>query len=349
LEASKDQKDKTVEVVCIGETMLMFAPPRYELIEGSDIFRAYNGGAESNVAIGLERLGVHTSWISKVPSNALGRKVVNEIRGYGVDTSHVIWTQEGRVGLFFVEFGAQPRPSTTIYDRAGSAFSTLEAEELDWQFISQAKVLHLTGITPALSETCRQTTIEMVKRAQAIDLPVSFDVNYRAMLWGNNPLNPPLSPLIKGGRGVVRGKERAKQTFDEILENVNIIIATKPDAVLLLGEESNPLQMLRELKARYECDIVALTLGSEGSMAFDGNYFYDSCAYPIPEQVNRLGAGDAFDAGLLYGYLNFDLQTGLYYGQAMAALKHTVPQNIPILNQEDIQRLIQGKNTDILR
>jgi len=321
-------KVNTIEVVCIGETMLMFAPPRYELIECSDIFRAYNGGAESNVAIGLERLGVHTSWISKVPSNALGRKVVNEIRGYGVDTSRVIWTEEGRIGLFFVEFGAQPRPSTTIYDRAGSAFSTLKSEELDWQFISQAKVLHLTGITPALSETCRRTTIEIVKRAQALDLPVSFDVNYRAMLWG---------------------KEEAKKTFDEILPNVNIIIATQPDAVLLLGKESTPRQMLQQLKAKYECDIVALTLGSEGSMAFDGDYFYDSCAYPIEEQVNRLGAGDAFDAGLLYGYLKFDLQTGLYYGGAMAALKHTVPQNIPILNKEDIERLIQGKNTDILR
>ena len=322
------QKESAVEVVCIGETMLMFAPSRYELIECSDIFRAYNGGAESNVAIGLERLGIHTSWISKVPSNALGRKVVNEIRGYGVDTSHVIWTEEGRVGLFFVEFGTQPRPSTTIYDRADSAFSTLKAEELDWQFISQAKVIHLTGITPALSEACRQTTIEIVKRAQEFDLPVSFDVNYRAMLWE---------------------KERAKKAFDEILPNVNIIIATQPDAIMLLGREENPRKMLQELKAKYSCDIVALTLSSEGSMAFDGDEFYKGKSYPIEEQVNRLGAGDAFDAGLLYGYLNFDLQTGLYYGGAMAALKHTVPQNIPILNKEDIERLIQGKETDILR
>ncbi|MBC8230411.1 hypothetical protein H8E77_12765 [bacterium] len=186
----------------------------------------------------------------------------------------------------------------------------------------------LTGITPALSETCRRTTIEIVKRAQAIDLPVSFDVNYRALLWG---------------------KEEAKQAFDEILPNVNIIVATQPDAVLLLGTESNPPEMLQRLKSKYECDIVALTLGSKGSMAFDGDDFYEGFAHPIEEQVNRLGAGDAFDAGLLYGYLKSDLQTGLHYGQAMAALKHTVPQNIPILNQEDIERLIQGKKTDILR
>jgi 2-dehydro-3-deoxygluconokinase len=306
----------------------MFAPPRYELIEASEFFRTYNGGAESNVAIGLERLGVHTSWISKVPNNALGRKVVNEIRGYGVDTSRVIWTAEGRTGLFFVEFGVQPRPSTTIYDRADSAFSTLQADELDWEFISQAQVLHLTGITPALSEACRQTTIDMVKRAPALDLLVSFDVNYRALLWG---------------------KEEAKRTFDDILPQVNIIIATQPDAILLLGKEGSPRDMLRQLKAQYQCDIVVLTLGSEGSMAFDGNDFYEGFAYPIEEQVNRLGAGDAFDAGLLYGYLKADLQTGLSYGGAMAALKHTAPQNIPLLNREDIERLIGGKQMDILR
>ena len=334
METSQNQKERVVEVVCVGETMLMFAPPRYELIECSDTFRAYNGGAESNVAIGLERLGIHTSWISRVTSNALGRKVVNEIRGYGVDTSRVIWTEEGRIGLFFVEFGAQPRPSITIYDRAGSAFSTLNAEELDWEFISQAKILHLTGITPALSETCRETTMAIVRRARALDCQVSFDVNYRAMLWE---------------------KEQAQKTFDEILPNVNIIIATQPDAVILLGREETPPEMLRELKDKYSCDVTVLTLGSSGSMAFDGDEFYEGNAYPLEEQVNRLGAGDAFDAGLLYGYLKFDLQTGLYYGGAMAALKHTVPQNIPILNKEDIERLRrQGcareqKRTDILR
>ncbi|HIE26370.1 TPA: sugar kinase [Candidatus Poribacteria bacterium] len=328
MEASQYQKESAIEVVCVGETMLMFAPQRYELIESSEFFRTYNGGAESNVAIGLERLGVHTSWISKVPNNALGRRIVNEIRGYGVDTSRVIWTAEGRIGLFFVEFGAQPRPSNTIYDRANSAFSTFKAEELDWQFISQAKVLHLTGITPALSETCRQTTIEIVKRAQALGLPVSFDVNYRAMLWE---------------------KERARKTFDEILPHVNIIIATQSDAILLLGKEGNPREMLRELKAKYSSDIVVLTLSSEGSMAFDGDEFYKGKAYALEEQVNRLGAGDAFDAGLLYGYLKSDLQTGLFYGGAMAALKHTVPQNIPILNKRDIERLIFGQKTDILR
>ena len=316
-----------VDVVCLGETMLMFAPPRYELIEHCDIFRVYNGGAESNVAIGLERLGVHAAWISKLPKNALGRKVVHVTRAYGVDTSRVIWTETGRVGLFFVEFGAPPRPHTTLYDRAHSAFATLEVEELDWAFLSQAKLLHLTGITPALGELCRRTTIKIVERARAIGIRVSFDVNYRSLLW---------TPA------------EARAALEEILPCVNLLIATQADAALLLGEEAEPRPALQRLRERYGCDVVVLTLGSEGSMAFDGQAFYRGAAYALQE-VNRLGAGDAFDAGLIYGWLRSDVQVGLDYGGAMAALKHTVPQNIPLLNKDDVEGLIRGTRVDILR
>ena len=321
------QNGKAIEVVCIGETMLMLSPPRYELIEHCDTFRAYNGGAESNVAIGLERLGVHAAWISKLPRNVLGRKVVNVIRAYGVDTSRVIWTEEGRVGLFFVEFGAQPRPHATVYDRANSAAATLEVEELDWTFISQAKLLHLTGITPALSETCRRTTIKAAERARASGMQVSFDVNYRSLLWT---------------------QEEARAAFCEILPHINILIATQADAALLLEGDVEPHQALQGLRRQYGCDIVVITLGPQGSIAFDGKEFYRGAGYPLQE-VNRLGAGDAFAAGLIYGCLRSDLQKGLDYGGAMAAPKHSVPQNIPLLNKEDIERLIAGTRIDIVR
>lgn len=319
--------ESSVDVVCIGETMLMFSPPRYELIEHCDTFRVYNGGAESNVAIGLERLGVHTAWISKLPQNALGRKVVQVIRSYGVDTSRVIWTEKGRVGLFFVEFGAQPRPHTTIYDRADSAAATLGMKELDWTFMSRAQLLHLTGITPALSEVSRQTTIQAAEKAQAMGLCVSFDVNYRSLLW---------TP------------EEARKAFEEILPHVNLLITTQADAALLLEREGEPRQTLHSLRERYGCDIIVLTLGPEGSMAFDGETFYRGAAYSLQE-VNRLGAGDAFDVGLIYGWLRSDVQLGLDYGGGMAALKHTIPQNIPLLNKEDIERLIHGTRLDVRR
>jgi len=307
--------------------MLMFSPPRYELIEHCDTFRVYNGGAESNVAIGLERLGVHAAWISKLARNALGRKVVHVIRAYGVDTSRVIWTETGRVGLFFVEFGAPPRPHTTLYDRAHSAAATLEAEELDWTFISRAKLLHLTGITPALSEICRRTTIKIAEKARALGMHVSFDVNYRSLLWP---------------------QKEARVAFEEISPHVNLLIVTRADAALLLEGEVEPRQALQSLRGRYGCDVVVITLGSEGSMAFDGEKFYRGAAYTLQE-VNRLGAGDAFDAGLIYGWLRSDVQTGLDYGGAMAALKYTVPQNIPLLNKHDVEGLIGGTSVDVLR
>jgi 2-dehydro-3-deoxygluconokinase len=313
--------------------MLMFAPPRYELIEHCDQFTAYSGGAESNVAIGLERLGIHAGWIGKLPDNALGRKIVNGIRAYGVDTSACIWTNYGRVGTFFVEGGAHPRPLKTIYDRAGSVAATLTADDLDWDYIGHTEWLHLTGITPALSETCRRSAVQIVTCARARGVKVSFDLNYRSLLW------PP---------------DEARRAFREILPYVNLLIATRADARMLLVqtvEKDHPVELERTLENLYDlCNLeaVIMTCGAHGSMAYDGDRFYSACGYDV-QVVNRLGAGDAFDAGLLYGYLTSDLQVGLNYGTAMAALKMTVPQNIPLIEREDVERMLTGKDLEVIR
>jgi len=314
-------------VVCLGETMLMFAPPRYELIEHFDQFTAYSGGSESNVAIGLERLDIHTGWIGKLPDNALGRKVVNGIRAYGVDTSACIWTAEGRLGTFFVEWGTPPRPVKTIYDRAASVATTLTADELDWDYLQRAEWLHLTGITPALSETCRKSTAQIVTRARERGCKVSFDVNYRSLLW---------SP------------DEARVTCREILPHVNLLIATEDDGRMLLGQAPGREELLQRLFDVYSPDAAVITCGADGSMAYDGGRIYRSEGYPV-QVVNRLGAGDAFDAGLLYGYLTSDLQSGLGYGSAMAALKMTIPQNVPLIEREDVERLVSGRNLDVVR
>jgi len=316
-----------IEVVCVGETMVMFAPPPHELIEYCIHFTAMHGGAESNVAIGLERLGVHAGWIGKLPYNALGRKIVNELRSFGVDTSAVVWTEKGRVGTFFVEWGARPRPLMTIYDRANSAATTMTADDLDWQYISGAKWLQLTGITPALSETCRQSVPEIAARARSIGLKVFFDVNYRSLLW---------SP------------EEARAACQEILPFVNLVTATEADMEIVLGRQLERREALRCLLEEYGLEAAVMTLGGEGALAYDGERYYSSAAYEV-EMVNRLGAGDAFDAGVLYGYLHGSLQVGLDYGMAMAALKMTIPQNIPIVNKEDVEQLLLGRNLELIR
>ncbi|MFO7918245.1 MAG: sugar kinase [Anaerolineae bacterium] len=315
------------KVICLGETMLMFAPPRNELLEYSIDFKAYHGGSESNVAIGLERLGMRAGWTSKLPENALGRKVVNELRAFGVDVSGVAWTEQGRVGLFFFEWAAPPRPLMTIYDRAHSAVSTLVADDLNWEYIAEAGWLHMTGITPCLSDTCRRSVPEIARRTREAGVKISFDVNYRSLLTT---------------------REEACRRYADIFPYVNLLITTEEDAEMLLDESMDREQTVRTLFAEDDFDAVVMTLGEEGSIAYDGTSVYTASGYEV-ETVNRLGAGDAFDAGLLYGYLHQDLGQGLNYGMAMAALKMTIPQNIPLVNKEDVERLLAGRHIDVVR
>lgn len=315
-----------VEVVTIGETMLMLTPPPFHLIENCENFRVMIGGSEANVAIGLERLGMRSGWISKMVDNSLGRRIVNEIRGYGVDVSRVVWTSEGRVGLFFVEFGVKPRPSKTIYDRSGSAVTTLKPEEVDWEYVKQARVLHQTGITPALSRTCEKLTLKAAEKAREMGVKNSFDVNYRSLLWK---------------------PEEMRKTLSRILPYVDILISTLKDAYILTEDKLPPEETAAKLKKDYGSEVVVITLGEKGSLAINDKVYYGR-SYRLRE-VNRLGTGDAFDAGFIYGYLKGGVQNGLDYAAAMAALKFTVPQNIPLISKEDVENLIRGVHEKDIR
>lgn len=305
----------------------MFAPPPPELIEHSTRFDCYLGGAESNVAIGLARLGERAGWVSKLPRNALGRKIVNEMRAYGVDTSAVCWTDGGRVGTFFFEFATSPRTPAFIYDRAGSAMTTLSATDLDWDYLRQAEWLQLTGITPGLSPVCRQTVREILHRAKELGLKICFDVNYRALLW------PPAE---------------ARSALTPLLPDVDLLVTTEADAAVLLGGEFDRREALRQLLDSTARQAVVMTLGGEGCLAYNGEAFLSAPGYDI-QVVNRLGAGDAFVAGLLHGCLHGGLETGLRYGAAMAALKMTIPQNTPLVLRDDVERLLSGRPGGLIR
>ena len=318
--------DRYPEVVTIGETMLMFAPPPFHRIEYADIFMAMIGGAEANVAIGLQRLGVNSGWISKLVDNPLGRKILNTIRGFGVDVSRVVLTKEGRIGIFFVEFGAEPRPLRTIYDRKGSAITTFKPNEIDWEYVGHAKLLHQTGITPALSSCCRDLTLEAAEKAREMGVKNSFDINYRSLLWK---------------------PDEARRILDVILPNIDILISTLSDACLMLEDELPPETAASEMQKKYGCEVVVITLGEEGSIA-KSDKICRGRPYHSTE-VNRLGAGDAFAAGFLYGYLKKGVQAGLEYGGAMAALKFTVPLNIPVIDKEEVDDLLKGVRGEVIR
>ena len=307
--------------------MLMFSPPPYETIEHADSFRCHLGGAEVNVAIGLARLGLTAGWIGKLPRNALAERIVNQTRAQGVDTSAVVWCDEGRVGTFFFEAAPEPRPQITIYDRAESAAASLTSDELDWDYIAGAEWLHLTGITPAISPTCRTTVSRLAEFAKRNGLKISFDVNYRELMWT---------------------RDESKSTLSDLLEFVDLLIGTEDDLTMFTHGQPSREAALRQLVEDHSLEAAVMTLDSEGSEAFDGRHVHNTPGHTT-QVVNRLGAGDAFVAGLLYGYLTADLETGLRYASAMAALKMTIPQNTPLVDKEAVDQLVAGNNRSLVR
>ena len=186
------------KVVTLGEAMIRLSPPDSHRLEQASSFDAIVGGGELNVAVGVARLGLESAWVSKLPRNALGLMVRNKAREQGVDTSNIVWSDSGRVGLYFLEFGASPRASSVLYDRANSAISTLALGEVDWKkTLDGCQVFHVSGITPALSKSCAEATLEAVKAAKTSGAKVSFDVNYRKKLWTPEEASACLVPMME--------------------------------------------------------------------------------------------------------------------------------------------------------
>ncbi len=172
------------DVVTFGEAMIRLSPPHFQRLEQTSSLDLQVGGGELNVAVGVSRLGLKSCWVSKLPRNALGRLTENRVRQAGVDASHLIWTEEGRMGLYFVEFGAAPRASSVLYDRSQSAISAIMPGEVDWKTVFEgARWFHTSGITPALSDSAAAATPEALKAAKQAGVTVSYDLNYRGKLW----------------------------------------------------------------------------------------------------------------------------------------------------------------------
>ncbi len=315
-----------VQVVTLGEAMIRLTPVDHQRLETTPLLEVHIGGAELNVAVALAQIGIPVAWVSKLPDNPLGRRIVREAQKFGVDTSRVVWTQEGRVGLYFYEKGSSPRPSAVVYDRRHSAINTLKVDELDWDFIGQAKILHLTGITPALSDLCRHLVAGCIVKAKERRMFVSFDVNYRSRLW---------TP------------EQARTTLLSLLRGVDLLICTKDDAATLFNLTVDIETIARQLQASLRIPNVAITHGDKAVVATPQGTFSQS-GYQI-EEIDRLGAGDAFAAGLLSGVLQGNWELGLRYGLAMAAIKHTIPGDWFIGTKAEIEAVMQAQQRGVVR
>lgn len=325
------------EVVALGETMIRLTPPGALRFEQTPTFDVDVGGAELNTLVGLSCLGVSTAWLSKLPDNPLGRSIAARARAAGVDTAAVRWTAGGRVGLYFLEQGAAPRAGQIIYDRRDSVMAGFTPSDLDLAVFNGARIFHVSGITAALSESCFDATLAALAAARKAGCTISFDPNYRARLWS---------------------LDAARAAYAQILPLVDILFASGEALRTFFGiTETDDVAAAHAAAHHFKLKAVALTMreqdrawhGTLGAVAIADDQVYPGREYDV-EIVDRLGAGDAFASGFLYGFLRDDIALGVAYGGAMAALQHTIPGDFPYLTQAEVEDLVaSGSGTMRLR
>lgn len=329
--------------VTFGEVMLRLAPPGYLRLLQTNTLEVTFGGAEANVAVSLAQLGLDAAFVTRLPQNDIAQAFLNQIRGLGVDTRFILRGGE-RMGVYFVEKGASQRASTVLYDRAHSAIAEINPAELNWDAILDgADAFHTTGITPALSESAAQAALDGAKAAKAKGLLVTCDLNYRKKLWS---------------------RERAGQVMGELLPFVDMCVANEEDAETVFGikaegadltggviEHDHYRQVAEKLVARFpNLQGVAVTLresfsasrnGWSGMLYMNGQAYF-SRRYEI-DIVDRVGGGDSFAAGLLYGLLTGkDAQGTIEFAAAASCLKHSVQGDFSYVKLSEVEALVGG-------
>lgn len=307
--------------------MLRLSPPGNERLENADEFEVRAAGAESNVAIAANRLGASATWLSKVPETALGRRVVSELRGHGIETD-VVWSHRGRQGTYYLEHAGKPRGTNVIYDRENTAVSTTEARELDIEAIQDAKVFFTTGITPALSATLRETTANLLKAARQGGTSTAFDFNYRCKLW---------SP------------DEARETLTRLFPGIDILVIAARDARTVLGFEGDPRQLAHKLGSQYDFTTVVVTRGDQGAVGWHDSVVHDHDAYET-DTVDPIGTGDAFTGAFIARRLDGDdVSTALEYAAATASLKRTIPGDAALVTADEVEAVVKESGEDISR
>ncbi len=315
------------DLVTFGETMLRLSPPGNERIESASEFEVRAAGAESNVAVAAERLGAVSTWTSKLPDSPLGRRVVGELNQYGIDTD-VVWSQSGRQGIYYLEHGGKPRGTNVVYDREDAAITTAKAEEFDVDLIQDARVFFTSGITPALSSTLRETTVNMLKAAREAETTTAFDVNYRRKLW---------SPA------------EARETLLKLFPGIDILLIAARDARTVLDYEGDPRQLAHKLASQFDFTTVVVTRGDQGALAWHDNVVHDHEVYDT-ETVDPIGTGDAFTGAFIARRLaGDDVPKALEYASATAALKRTVPGDVALVTKEEVDAVVSDRTEDISR
>jgi 2-dehydro-3-deoxygluconokinase len=325
------------DVITFGEAMVRLSPPNSRRLEQARSLDVQTGGAELNTAVALARLGRSAAWVSRLTDNPLGRLIANHAREAGVRTEHVVWTDEDRVGTYFLEFGAAPRASSVLYDRKGSAMANIRPGVVPWgEVFAGARWFHVTGITPALGPSAAEATREVMQAARAAGVSTSMDLNYRVKLW----------PQAEAGR-----------CLGELMQLCDVLIATEEDLERVFGIQGKDHEEAAALAAkRFGLQGVAVTLRESPlvwknawtALAYHDGRVLRARTYEV-EIVDRLGAGDSFAAGLIHGLLDGDWQKGLDWGVAVSALKHSIPSDFAWVTPAEVEALLQGPGLRISR
>lgn len=306
------------DLVALGEAMLRLAvtsPARFETARALDV---QIGGAEANVAAAAARLGLRTAWISALPTNPWGERIRRELSGHGVDCGHVRMIEGARVGVYFIEYGAPPRPIQVIYDRRDSAFARLAADEIDWTPVRRARLVHLTGITPALGASARTLAEAVLREAPAL----SFDVNYRATLW------PP---------------HEARAFAEQAMATARFVFVGRDEARMIFGLEGEPERVVGALARLAPKATVTLLLADDGSVTLDGGRLVRPGRRPVVQVVDPIGAGDAYVAGFLWAALRgADVQEVVDTAAAVAALKCSIWGDVAVVVPRDVEQVLAG-------
>jgi len=330
--------------ITFGEIMLRLKPPNWERFFQSPLLEATFGGGEANVAVGLARFGLNVAYVSVVPNNPIGDACIGELRRQGIDTSLIV-RKGNRLGIYFLEAGANQRPSVVIYDRSHSAIAEAKPGDINWDKVFDGvSWFHITGITPAISLSASILSLEAVKKAGEKGITVSCDLNFRKNLW-------------KYGKS-------APEVIGELVKYADIVMGNEEDCQKSLGikvdvdVESGRLQTekYRELTDRVlnlypNIKKIAITLRESYSANYNGwlavlnnrEEFIISKKYEINNIIDRVGGGDTFAAGLIYGLNNLHSdREALEFAVAASCLMHSIPGDLPLLSVEEVKSLMGG-------
>ena len=336
------------KVVTFGEIMLRLAPPGFLRFSQANSFDVVYGGGESNVAVSLANYGVPVDFVTRLPDNDIGQCALMEMRKRGVNTQNIIFGGE-RLGIYFLETGAVSRGSKVVYDRAHSAICDIEPGMIDWKKVFDgAGWFHWTGITPAISQGAADVCLEAVKAASALGITISTDLNYRAKLWNYGGDREAIMTELTSYCDVILGNEEdAEKHFGIKPEGLDITTQghdVKAEAFLSVCK-----QMMEKFPRAKK--VITTLRGSISAshntwagVLYDGKKMYETRQYQITDIVDRVGGGDSFMGGLIYGLLKYpkDDQNALDFAVAASCLKHTIKGDANLVTVEEVQKLAGG-------